>query len=242
MKDVLLYFSLKYSGDFNKIYKALEVKEKIDYELFMKLKENLNIDYITLVDDNYPEELKQINCPPFVLYYTGNISLLQSRKTAVVGNDDNTCLVTALVKDIVDNDSVIIRNISDSNNISKIIDDSNGSMIAVSPTGLNLHSADMLTLKSDKYLIISEFPDRVQPESNQMLYSNRLVSGLCKYFVVTECSAEGMEFITIKFALNQGKEVFCVPAGFDAKNQGCNELIKNGANLFTCFNDFSEVI
>lgn len=30
MEEILLYFSLKYQGDFDKIYQALERKEKVD--------------------------------------------------------------------------------------------------------------------------------------------------------------------------------------------------------------------
>ena len=33
MEEILLYFSLKYQGDFDKIFKALEQKEKVDLNL-----------------------------------------------------------------------------------------------------------------------------------------------------------------------------------------------------------------
>ena len=34
MRETLLYFSLKYVGDFRKIYRALEEKESVDTALF----------------------------------------------------------------------------------------------------------------------------------------------------------------------------------------------------------------
>ena len=69
MEDIILYFSLKYEGDFMRIYNALVQKEQIDDELKKELKSKLKSKYITIFDDDYPESLKEINCPPFVLYY-----------------------------------------------------------------------------------------------------------------------------------------------------------------------------
>ena len=39
--------------------------------------------YVTILDNNYPKVLKQIACPPFVLFYEGNIRLA---KDLVVGD------------------------------------------------------------------------------------------------------------------------------------------------------------
>ena len=39
--------------------------------------------YVTILDNNYPTVLKQIACPPFVLFYEGNIRLA---KDLVVGD------------------------------------------------------------------------------------------------------------------------------------------------------------
>ena len=38
MEDILLYFSLKYHGQFDLIYKALERKERVDESLKKELK------------------------------------------------------------------------------------------------------------------------------------------------------------------------------------------------------------
>ena len=36
--------------------------------------------YVTILDNNYPTVLKQIACPPFVLFYEGNIRLAKNLK------------------------------------------------------------------------------------------------------------------------------------------------------------------
>lgn len=42
INKVLLYFALKYNGNFDKIYSSLRTKEKFDVDEFMKLKKYLN--------------------------------------------------------------------------------------------------------------------------------------------------------------------------------------------------------
>lgn len=78
MKDVLLYFSMKYEGSFNDEYNALVEKENFNIEEFIKLRKNIKHKYITLLDDKYPNFLKTSNCPPFVMYYQGNLELIDS--------------------------------------------------------------------------------------------------------------------------------------------------------------------
>ncbi len=89
MSDLVLYFSIKYEGNFNKIYKALLNKEKFDKEAIIKMKEQLDCQYITIFDVEYPDELKEINCPPFVLFYKGNINLLKEKKLCLVSLENN---------------------------------------------------------------------------------------------------------------------------------------------------------
>lgn len=78
MEKILLYFSLKYNGDFYKVYDALKTKENIDINELIQLKRNLRYKYITMIDRNYPEYLKRENRPPIVLFYEGNLSLVDS--------------------------------------------------------------------------------------------------------------------------------------------------------------------
>ncbi|MEG0684819.1 MAG: DNA-processing protein DprA, partial [Coprobacillus sp.] len=88
MEELVLYFSLKYEGDFQRIYDALMRKERIDEELKHELKKKLKCHYTTLFSDDYPKMLKEINCPPFVLYYYGDISLVNQKTIGVVGMRD----------------------------------------------------------------------------------------------------------------------------------------------------------
>ena len=90
LEELVLYFSLKYEGDFQKIYEAVMSKEKVDEKLKKELMEKLKCKYVTIFSEDYPEMLKQINCPPFVLFYYGDLKLLDTATVAVEGTVNPT--------------------------------------------------------------------------------------------------------------------------------------------------------
>lgn len=53
MEDILLYFSLKYHGQFDLIYKALERKERVDESLKKELFATIKCSYTTIIMDLY---------------------------------------------------------------------------------------------------------------------------------------------------------------------------------------------
>ena len=66
-RDILLYLTLKYNGDWDKIYNAIKNKEDIDYKDAEKTLDEYPGEYITMLDEEYPAILKQCYKPPFVL-------------------------------------------------------------------------------------------------------------------------------------------------------------------------------
>lgn len=49
----------------------------------MRLKKDVQYQHITLLDDKYPNYLKNVECPPFVLFYEGNLNLIKDRTSAI---------------------------------------------------------------------------------------------------------------------------------------------------------------
>lgn len=76
MKDVLLYFAMKYKGDFMRMFTAIQIKEPIDEQQLKEYKKQVKHKYVTLIDHNYPEYFKSTECPPMVLFYQGNLRLI----------------------------------------------------------------------------------------------------------------------------------------------------------------------
>lgn len=94
MREILLYFSMKYEGQFKKIYEALQYKESVDTESFYENKRRIKHKNIVVTDLNYPNFLKTVNCPPFTLFYQGNPKLLNhSAEIRTMIEDGTRCLV-----------------------------------------------------------------------------------------------------------------------------------------------------
>lgn len=79
MNEILIAFSQKYNGHFFKILKALQEKERLtnkDIKLYLEDVEEMNE---TILSNKYPSPLKEIPNPPFVLYYEGNLELMNKK-------------------------------------------------------------------------------------------------------------------------------------------------------------------
>lgn len=70
---------------------------------------------------------------------------------------------------------------------------------------------------------------------------NRIISGLCRGVLVTEAPKRSGALITVRHAMEQGRDVFAVPgcAGMDAC-AGSNDLLRQGASLVERGNDVTE--
>ena len=79
MEDIILYFAVKYEGDFEKIFYAIMSKEEVDYSKVKEYKDSLDCEYSTIISKDYPLKLKQLKRPPFVVVYKGDLSLLNNK-------------------------------------------------------------------------------------------------------------------------------------------------------------------
>lgn len=249
MEELILYFSLKYEGDFQCIYRALKSKERIDESLRLKLKKQLKCCYTTIVSDDYPEMLKTINMPPFVLFYYGDLSLVKGKTIGVVGmrdvSDYGTQSTRDFVKGLVKKGCVIVsgmaRGVDTIAHTTAI--ENGGKTIAVLGTGIEFCYPKMneklyRELKSH-HLIMSEYPFYVTPSRKLFPFRNRIVAGLSHCLLISEANKRSGTMITAGYALEQGKEVNCVPGRY-YESQGCLDLIKQGAKLVVNVNDIIE--
>ena len=86
--------------------------------------------------------------------------------------------------------------------------------------------------------IVSELAPDAQPLPYHFPARNRIISGLCDVLLVIEAAENSGSLITVGQALSQGKDVFALPGRItDRMARGCNELLKNGAQILTCPED-----
>lgn len=202
-----------------------------------------NVKIITIEDEYYPYNLKQIeDCPP-LLYALGNIELLKNNNAlAIVGSRSSSFSANKLAQKIssdLSKEGIVIvsgmaRGIDSSAHIGALQE--GGNTIAVLGTGIDIvypkENNELYEKLSKNALILSEYPFNTRPQASNFPRRNRIVSGLSKGVLVVEASVKSGSLITAHQALEQGRDIYAIPGSpFDNKTSGCNKLLKDGAIL-----------
>ena len=121
------------------------------------------------------------------------------------------------------------------------------STIAVLGTGINIayptQNAKLYGQIREKGVLVSEYPFDTKPQPANFPRRNRIISGLSKGLTVIEAAMRSGSLITANKALEQGRDVFAVPATpTDPRAQGVNYLIKNGAPLVETARDVLDIL
>jgi DNA processing protein len=97
-------------------------------------------------------------------------------------------------------------------------------------------------LKQDG-LILSESPPGYTARAQDFPRRNRIISGLSLATIVVEAELRSGSLITARLAAEQNREVFAVPGSpLDPRSKGCNDLLRQGANLCESAEDAIRVL
>ena len=222
-----------YGGEWPRIARAIEKKEQ---PLHTRKYER----YITICDEDYPEVLKKLRYPPWVLFYEGNIELLKEPMMTIVGSRNLTDYgkrMTCMVSSILKKKYVLVSGLA--KGADALVHEEalhGGKTIAVIGNGLGTHypsENDVLYQKiADTGLILSEYPFHSPPYRHHFPWRNRILACLGESTVVTQAKEHSGTMITVNEALNLGKDIYCVPYPLEDENgTGCNRLIEEGAGM-----------
>jgi DNA processing protein len=211
-----------------------------------------NIHLITIFDDDYPDRLKTIYQPPWMLFARGNLSLLKNRESlAVVGSRNATAYgigaIDYLFPSLIDNNVLIVSGLAKGidAHAHKAAIRLGGKTIGVIAGGFqNLYPKENVKLAEymmEKQLVLSEYPPSTMPAKWQFPMRNRIISGLSEGTLVIEARKKSGSLITADFALNEGRDVFAVPGSIlSPDSDGVHYLIQQGAKLVKSPEDILE--
>ena len=238
-REVLLYLSLLYQGEWEEIYRAIQEKKPLIKEEIEKVVQSFHTPYLTILDEDYPEALKQVYRPPFVLFYYGDKSLLSQPGIAVIGSRNcseygKEC-TRKLVREIADS-FVIVSGFA--RGIDRVAHETaieaQGKTIAILGTGIDYvypsEQRDLYEKIKKDHLILSEYPSFCEGKKEHFPFRNRLIAALGEGILVTEAQERSGTNYTIRYGLEMGKDIFCVPYPLSMVSS-TNRLIQEGAFL-----------
>jgi DNA processing protein len=236
------------------IKELLNTEYRKNLKRYLEYMEKYGISMVTCYDSDYPKKLRNIQNRPIVLFYKGDISIVDEYSIAIVGSR-NCSDYGRKCANFISNE-IAIRKICIVSGLAIGIDsighiaalNNKSNTIAIIGNGLdNIYPSKNKKLAESIIknggLIISEFVVGTKPFKQNFPRRNRIISGLSDSVIVIEGSKKSGSLITAGYAIEQGKEVFVVPGSiFSPNSEGTNELIKDGANLLTSTDDVIRTI
>ncbi len=232
IKDKIVYYAYKYEGDWSKISLAIKSNEEVKQ---IKYKDN----FITFFDDLYPIELRKLRFPPWVIFYKGDISLLNRKCISIVGSRNACSYGIDITKKIVlqNKDKVIVSGLA--KGIDAIAHEEAIKItktIAVIGSGLEytypLCNKYLYDILGKEHLIISEYPYHTKVKKHHFPWRNRIIACLSETLYVTQARIQSGTMLTVNEAINLSKEIWSVPYPiYEEEGKGCNLIISQGANI-----------
>lgn len=224
----------------------------LEQELKYLTQENIQI--LVRTDKLYPARLLEITTSPTILYIKGDITGIEN-SISIVGTRKYTPygarIAEKISRELSEAGIPIISGLA--LGIDSIAHrgclDGKSKTIAVLGGGI---SSQALYPKTNQTLantiiasggaLISEFPPKSKPRRENFVLRNRIVSGISRGILVIEAPIKSGTMTTVKYALEQNRDVFAIPGNIDVKNsEGTNQLIKQGAYLVTQAEDILNI-
>ena len=249
-RQILIGLAIKFEGNWDKIYKSVFSNDLDDVDEYVEKFNRSTCNAVTILEKEYPQILKQIYNPPFVLFYYGDLSLAYnpSKCISIIGtrkpSDYGVKMATTLAEDLSSEFVIVsgmakgIDGIAQRSAIRK-----GHKTIAIIGSGIDrcypTDNEDLYQELKRNHLIMSEYFGKVTPDSNHFPLRNRIIAGLSKATLIVEAHNRSGTSITATYALAFSRTVLAVPDRADS-DSACNRLIKEGAVLVESAEDVIE--
>ena len=204
-------------------------------------------------DASYPERLRAIPDPPAVLYVRGSpaaaghaaVAVVGTRAPSEYGREMTRLLCRGLAAAGIAVVSGMARGIDGEAHETAL--SVGGGTVAVLGSGVDVpyppEHRDLCRRIEESGAVLSEHSMGTRPLPHHFPARNRIISGLSLGVVVVEATERSGSLITVRWALEQGREVFAVPGPAGAgRSRGPHRLIREGAKLVEDVADIIEEV
>jgi len=203
---------------------------------------------VTLVDEEYPAVLREIDDPPMVLYVRGEQPIEPARSIAIVGTRRGTrygkMIAARFASQLAMKGFIIVSGLAAGIDASAHQGtlDVGGFTVAVMGCGIDYpypkRNQPIYERIVETGVVMSEYPMGSRPAKWTFPQRNRILAGLSRGVLVIQAPERSGALITARCALEQGRDVFAVPGNINSlTSAGSNRLIKQGAKLVDSVDD-----
>ena len=242
-REKIAAFAVMYDGSWTKIAKALAEGTE---PRSVTCSEN----YITAADPQYPACLRQLRYPPWILFYQGNIKLLEKPMMTIVGSrnmSETGKRMTDLVCNELKNRFVLVSGLARGVDACVHRHGITGAgTIGVIGSGLAWkyprENRDLYRIMAADHLILSEYPFRTGVHRSHFPWRNRILAALGRALIVTQAMPHSGTSLTVNEALSLSRDVWCMPyPADDESGLGNNWLIRDGASILCSVQDIAKL-
>lgn len=242
MREAILYYALRYRGDWKRIARAIAAKEPWEAS-------TVSTPYVTIVEDVYPKKLRRLQYAPWILFYEGDLSLCERSCIGVIGSRQASSAGIALCKEIchlLKPQHVVVSGLAKGIDAAAHESSLQRGTIAVIGCGLDVmypqENKELYERIAQEHLLLSEYPKGTAPLAHHFPWRNRILAGFCDAIVVVEAKKRSGTMHTVNEALTLGLPIYCIPHAFyDAYGSGSNLLLAQGAQILVDRQDIQEI-
>jgi DNA processing protein len=233
------------------VISALSHQQKPDISADLAWSNEVDHHIITLHDERYPPQLKDLPDAPPILYVWGDPDYLLQPQLAIVGTRNPTASGRHTAKEFASHLSN--AGITITSGLASGIDGAGheGALLGLAGTiAVVAHGLDIIYPAQHQKLaqeiashgaIVSEMPIGTELQRGLFPRRNRLISAISLGTLVVEAAKKSGSLITARYALDQNREVFAIPGSIhNPMARGCHQLIRQGAKLVETADDILE--
>ncbi|MBC7236575.1 MAG: DNA-protecting protein DprA, partial [Chloroflexi bacterium] len=234
------------------IDQLLYQRNRLDLDALLDRVTKAGVHLLTWADSSYPRRLLEIDDPPPLLYVRGDllaedewaIAIVGTRSPSVYGKEVAHRLAGGLAAQGMTVISGLALGIDAIAHRAAL--DNGGRTLAVLGSGVDMVYPSRHRALADSIqtagALLSEYPLGTKPVAGNFPPRNRIISGMSLGTLVVEAGVQSGALITLRYALEQGRETFAVPGSIHSRaSAGTNRAIQRGeAKLVTCVEDILE--